>query len=76
MILRLNYLQKEKKVMTRKCPKCGQYMSSAIKYDYGHPIVVHECSCGYSELQEWMKYSDKLNYDNVTKICKDSIGGI
>ena len=69
-------MHKEKKVMTRKCPKCGQYMSSAIKYDYGHPIVVHECSCGYSELQEWMKYSDKLNYDNVTKTCKDSIGGI
>lgn len=72
----LNYTQKEKKVMTRKCPKCGQYMSSAIKYDYGYHIVVHECSCGYSELQEWMKYSDKLNYDNVTKTCKDSIGGI
>ena len=48
-----NYIQKEKKVMMMKCPKCG-----------------------YSELQEWMKYSDKTNYDNVTKTCKDSIGGL
>lgn len=51
-------------------------MYSVIKYAYGCSIVVHECQCGYSELQEWMKYSDKTNYDNVTKTCKDSIGGL
>ena len=27
-------------------------------------------------LQEWMKYNDKTNCDNVTKTCKDSIGGL
>lgn len=69
-------MQKEKKVMMRKCLKCGYYMDCVIKYAYGCPIVVHECSCGYSELQEWMKYSDKTNYDKVTKTCKDSIGGL
>ena len=36
----LNYMQKEKKIVMRKCPKCGQYMSCVIKYAYGH-----ECSC-------------------------------
>lgn len=41
----LNYMQKEKKIVMRKCPKCGQYMSCVIKYAYGHPIAVHECSC-------------------------------
>lgn len=66
-----NYIQKEKKVMMRKCPKCGKYMYGVIKYAYGCPIVVHECSCSYSELQEWMKYSDKANYDNITKTLKD-----
>ena len=71
-----NYIQKEKKVMMRKCPKCGCYMSCVIKYAYGCPIVEHECQCGYSELREWMKYSDKANYDSVTKTCKDSIGGL
>ena len=76
MILMLNYMQKKKKVMMRKCPKYGYYMDCVIKYAYGCPIVVHECSCGYSELQEWMKYSDKTNYDKVTKTCKDSIGGL
>lgn len=72
----LNYMQKEKKIVMRKCPKCERYMGCVIKYAYGHPIAVHECSCGYSELQEWMKYNDKTNCDNVTKTCKDSIGGI
>lgn len=62
--------------MMRKCPKCGRYMSCAIKYAHRYPIVVHECQCGYSELQEWMKYSDKANYDNVTKTYKDLIGGL
>lgn len=70
-----NYMQKEKKVMMRKCPKCGCYMGCVIKYAYGCPIVVHECSCGYSEWQEWMKYSNKTNYDNVAKTCRDSVGG-
>lgn len=59
----------------RKCPKCGGYMGCVIKYAYGCSIIVYECSCGYSELQEWMKYTNKINYDNIAKTCAGSIGG-
>lgn len=44
-----------------KCPKCGLYMTSHMKYIFGGARLVWTCSCGYSTEQcdTGMTYSDR-----------------
>lgn len=44
-----------------KCPKCGLYMTSHMKYIFGGARMIWTCSCGYSTEQcdTGMTYSDR-----------------
>lgn len=44
-----------------KCPKCGLYMASHMKYIFGGAKVVWTCVCGYSteRCETGIVYSDR-----------------
>lgn len=46
----------------KRCPKCGMYMNSHIKYCFGGWYEVWTCICGYCTEDSKSSTSDKTDW--------------